>query len=301
MNNKKPSLTELNAFVCVASHLNFRKAADDLGVSRSALSHLIKGLEQTLGVQLFRRTTRSVSVTESGEKLMREIHPLLKSMDNILFTISETGSKPQGSLRINGSEGALRHLLNHYLYDFHAQFPNVDIDLYSDGTFSDITELEFDAGIRLGESVPKDMIAVRISKNVRFLAVASPDYLSNKKKPLHPKDLLMHQCIRQRLPSGKRYLWEFGSEDNELKIDPPGSLTLNNNHLMTEACLKGLGIAYIPEGYATKSIEEGKLVVLLEEWCPSEPGLFLYFPRYLHMNSTLRALIDFIRAKGISA
>lgn len=298
---RKPSLAELNAFVCVASHLNFRKAADELGVSRSALSHLIKGLEQQLGIQLFRRTTRSVSITEPGEALMNQINPLLKSMDDILFTISETGSKPQGLLRINGSEGALRHLMNQYLYAFHTKFPDVDIDLYSDGALSDITGQEFDAGIRLGESIPKDMIAVRISQDVRFLAVASPAYLLNRAKPEHPKDLLAHQCIRQRLPSGKRYIWEFGNHDNAIKIDPPGSLTLNNNHLMTEACLRGLGIAYLPQGYAAQAIEDGKLVVLLEEWCPPEPGLYLYFPRYQHMNSALRALIDFIRALGVSA
>lgn len=296
---KKPTLDELNSFIEIAHQLSFSKAADNLGVSRSALSHVIKGLEQQLGVQLFRRTTRSVSITEHGEQLLVEIVPLLQSIDKAIFDISSEGHKALGSIRINGSEAAIRLLMEEIIPYFNQHFPDVAIDLNCDGELTDIIKEGFDAGIRLGSSIPKDMIAVRLSDDIRFLAVASPQYFEHNKVPQHPNDLYFHDCIRQRLPSGKRYRWDFGYQGTDIKIDPTGFLTLDNNQLMVEAAIRGIGIAYVPEIYVKEAIREKKLTAILEKWCSPEPGLFLYFPRYSHMNPALRALINVIKALSV--
>lgn len=292
---KKPTLDELNSFIEIAHQLSFSKAADNLGVSRSALSHVIKGLEQQIGVQLFRRTTRSVSITEHGERLLTEIVPLLHSINKAIFDISNEGQKALGNIRINGSEAAIRILMKEIMPLFHQRFPDVAVDSICDGELTDIIKEDFDAGIRLGDSIPKDMIAVRLSDDIRFLTVAAPKYFEDTEMPHHPKDLYLHQCIRQRLPSGKRYRWDFDYQGTEIKVDPMGFITLDNNQLMVEAAIQGMGIAYVPESYAKEAILGKTLTPVLQKWCSPEPGFFLYFPRYSHMNPALRALIDIIK------
>ncbi len=292
---KQPSLTDLNAFITVASYRNFRRAADVLGVSHSALSHAIRGLENTLGTRLLNRTTRSVSLTQDGERLLTRLTPILGELNAALGDATAASGHPSGIIRINGSEGAIRLLFQTIVPRFRFLYPHIELDLAAQGQLVDIVEQGFDAGIRLGEAIPKDMVAVRLGGDTRFLAVASPSYLAGFPAPRTPEDLLQHHCIRQRLPSGKRYRWEFMKHDQEIAIDAPGSLTLDNSQLMVEAAADGLGIAYVPELYATPLMQAGRLVAVLEDWCPLIPGLFLYFPNNRHVPPGLRALIDLIK------
>ena len=289
---KQPSLTDLNAFITVASYRSFRRAADVLGVSHSALSHAIRGLESNLETRLLNRTTRSVSLTQEGEHLLSRLTPILGELSATLGDVTAASGHPNGVVKINGSEGAIRLLLKTVVPRFRLLYPYVELDLAAEGQLVDIVERGFDAGIRLGEAIPKDMVAVRLGADTRFLAVASPDYLNSFPTPLTPDDLHQHRCIRQRLPSGKRYRWEFMKHDQEITIDVPGTLTLDNNQLMVESAADGLGIAYIPELYATPLLKSGRFVAVLEDWCPFIPGLFLYFPHNRHVPPGLRALVD---------
>jgi DNA-binding transcriptional LysR family regulator len=289
------TLASLRAFMMVAARRSFARAAGELGVSRSALSHAMRDLESELGVRLLHRTTRSVSLTEMGERLLAQLRPVLSDLDRALDDIGRDDKAMRGTLRINGSEGAIRQLLQTVVPRFLALYPQMELDLVSEGRFVDIVAEGFDAGVRLGEAVPKDMIAVRISEDFRFLAVASPRYLRKHGRPAVPEDLQMHRCIRQRLPSGKRYRWEFASHGQEITIDPPGALTLDSNTLIVEAALDGLGIAYLPEPYVRDALKRKRLVTVLDEWCPVIPGLFLYFPGNRHIPAGLRALIELAR------
>ncbi|WP_321942542.1 LysR family transcriptional regulator [Paraburkholderia tropica] len=292
----KPTLADLQAFMTVAARRSFVQAAGELGVSRSALSHAMRGLENTLSVRLLHRTTRSVSLTEAGERLLGRLRPVLSELDHALDDVARDEEALRGSLRINGSDGAIRHLLQTVVPRFLAQYPQMELDLVSEGRFVDIVAEGFDAGVRLGEAVHKDMIAVRISDDLRFLAVASPRYLRKHGRPALPGDLQAHRCIRQRLPGGRRYRWEFARHGESVAIDPPGALTLDSNTLMVEAALDGLGIAYVPEPYARDALARKRLVAVLEDWCPAIPGLFLYFPGNRHIPAGLRALIEVVRA-----
>jgi DNA-binding transcriptional LysR family regulator len=288
----KPTLNDLAAFAAVAEHRSFRKAADQLGVSRSALSHALLGLERNLGVRLLNRTTRSVSPTEAGARLLARLSPVLRDLDGALDSLADVRGKPHGTLRINASKGAARLLLRRLVPEFLAQHADVELDLVSEGRLVDIVEQGFDAGVRLGEAVPQDMVAVRIAGDTRFLAVASPAYLARRAPPETPHDLRHHRCIRQRLPSGKRYRWEFAKHGQEVAVDVPGALTLDENDLMVEAAAAGLGIAFVPQGFAQDLLQDGRLVIVLEDWCPWIAGPTLYYPGNRHVPSPLRAFID---------
>lgn len=292
---KKPTLADLRAFIAVAEHRSFRRAADLLGITRSSLSHTIRELEGDLGVQLLHRTTRSVSITEAGEQLLGRISPLLLDLDAALEDVTGAHGHLRGQLRVNGNEAGIRLLLATVVPTFLARNPGVELDLVAEGRLVDIVEQGFDAGIRLGEAVPKDMVAVRLGPDVRFLAVASPEYLAIHPAPDVPDALALHRCIRQRLPSGKRYRWEFSKQGQSMEIDVPSTLTLDNIQLMVEAALGGMGIAYVPESYARTALNDGSLVAVLEQWCPYIEGLCLYFPRNRHVSASLRAFIDAIR------
>jgi len=294
----KPTLAELRAFMAIAEHGSFRRAADLLGITRSSLSHVMRGLEDRLGARLLHRTTRSVSLTETGERLLKRIDPLMSGLDAALEDVAGEQGRLTGELRINGSEGAIRLLLRNIVPEFMTRYPGVTLDLVAEGKLVDIVGQGFDAGIRLGEAVPRDMIAVRLSPDLRFLAVASPDYLAVYPAPETPDDLARHQCLRQRLPSGKRYRWEFQKRAEEVAIDVPGNLTLDNTQLMVEAAEDGLGIAYVPEDYARVALKEGRLIAVLEHWCPPVPGLFLYFSGNRHVPAALRAFIEMVREKS---
>lgn len=292
---KKPTLADLRAFMAVVEHRSFRRAADLMGVTPSSLSHAMRGLEDSLGTRLLHRTTRSVSPTEAGEQLVGRLAPLLAQLEGALEDLSGKQGHLTGTLRINGSEVALRLLLHTVVPGFLARHPGVALDLVAEGRLVDIVELGFDAGLRLEENVPKDMVAIRVGPDVRFIAIAAPAYLQHYPSPDEPGQLVRHPCIRQRLPSGKRYRWEFRKRDQEVIVDVPGALTLDNNALMVEAAIAGLGIAYVPEPYARAALDDGRLLTVLEDWCPPIPGLCLYFPRNRHMPPSLRAFIDMLR------
>ncbi|MCD1642895.1 LysR family transcriptional regulator [Aurantimonas coralicida] len=292
----RASLADLTAFAAVARHRSFRQAADALGVSRSTLSHTVIGLERNLGVRLLNRTTRSVSTTEAGERLLQRLEPLLGEIDEVIDTAAGDGGAVGGRLRINSGPEAAELLLQTVVPQFTERFPAVDLEIATDGRLVDIVKDGFDAGVRLREAVPQDMIAVPFGGPVRFLAVASPDYLARHGVPTAPGDLARHRCIRQRLPSGRSYRWEFARHGEEIAVDVPGTLTLDHNRLMAESAARGLGIAFMPESVASSALMSGDLVSVLEDWCPPFPGLCLYYPGRRHVPAALRAFVDMLRA-----
>ncbi|RKT20858.1 LysR family transcriptional regulator [Paraburkholderia sp. RAU2J] len=291
----KPTLADLTAFSAVAAHRSFRRAADALGVSRSSLSHAMLALERDLGVRLLNRTTRSVAPTEAGETLLARLAPVLRDLDEALDAVADARGNPSGTLRINANESAARLLLRTVVPRFLERFPGMALDLVAEGRLVDIVEQGFDAGVRLGESIPRDMVAVRISDDLRFVVVAAPLYLAGRTPPVTPDDLRDHTCIRQRLPSGKRYRWEFRKHGQEVAIDVPGVLTLDHTGLMVEAASDGLGLAYVPESAARDCLDDDRLVTVLEDWCPFIPGLCLYYPGHRHVPTGLRAFVDVLR------
>lgn len=291
----RPSLNDLAAFATVASHRSFRRAADVMGVSRSALSHAIIGLEAKLGVRLFNRTTRSVSLTQAGARLLARLDPVLQDLDQALDTLSEERGTPSGTLRINANKSGACILLREIVPRFLDLYPDVELDLVSEGRLVDVVEQGFDAGVRLLEAVPRDMVAVTFGGDVRFIAVAAPSYMDGRATPNTPDDLHAHCCIRQRLPSGKRYRWEFSKRGAEIAVDVPGNLTLDDNDLLVQAAADGRGIAYVPEPFARPFLASGQLVTVLDDWCPPTAGLALYYPRSQHIPSPLRAFIDILR------
>lgn len=292
----RPTLSDLEIFATIARHRSFRKAADELGLSRSTLSHTLIGLEKSLGVRLLNRTTRSVSPTDAGVRLLERIGPVLRELDMALDGLATDAGEPSGRLRINANKSAARYVTAKVVPQFLQRCPLVELDLVSDGRLIDIVRDGFDAGIRLAETVPQDMIAVPVGGPVRFIAVASPAYLSEHTPLITPDDLQRHVCIRQRLPSGKRYRWEFRRYDEEMAVDVPGTLTLDDSELMVQAATEGLGIAFVPEPVANEALKAGKLTMVLEDWSPPLPGLMLYYPANRHTPSALQAFIQVVKA-----
>ncbi|EOL8939301.1 LysR family transcriptional regulator [Cronobacter dublinensis] len=293
---KRPSWSELLAVKIVAEQRSFRRAADVLGLKRSTLSHTIKGLENTLGVRLFHRTTRSVALTETGERLMQRLAPLLMQMDELLNEVTTSDHQPYGTLRISASDAAISLLLEKIVPAFIQRYPAIELDFVAQGQLVDIVDEGFDAGIRLFEDVPKDMVAIPLSGPLRFVTVASPGYLASRPEVQHPHDLMQHICLRQRLPSGKRYHWEYERQGQRLALDVPGCLTLDSSALMAEAAAAGLGVAYVPERYVQQPLAAQRLVRLLEAWTITSQGLALYFAHHRHMPVALRLFVDAIKA-----
>lgn len=293
--NHKPSLADLSALATIAAHRSFRKAADELGVSPSTLSHMMRSLEANLGVRLLHRTTRSVSPTEAGQRLIARLQPVLRDLDIALEEVEDLGQRPSGTLRINTSEIAAQMLLDKVVPAFLERYPQMSLDLVTEARLVDVIAEGFDAGIRLGEALPPDMIAVRFGGEARFLAVASPAYLQGREAPRRPHDLHGHTCIRFRLASGKLYRWEFARHGQELVVDVPGALTLDHTGLMIKAALQGRGIAFVADYCARPWLASGELISLLDDWCPSIPGLFLYYPGHRHVPPGLRAFIEVLK------
>ena len=290
------SLHELRIFAAVAAHRSFRRAADELGTSRSALSHALRALETELGTRLLHRTTRSVAPTEAGARLLARLRPALRDLDEMLDEARAASGEIVGTLRINAGEGAARWLLRNVVPHLRRRHPRVALDLLTDGRLIDIVAAGFDAGARLAEAVPQDMIAIPFGGDTRFLAVAAPSYVAEHGAPDTPDDLRAHRCIRQRLPSGKPYRWEFAHTDGRpLAVDIPGTLTLDHNGLMVEAAIDALGIAFVPEHEAAPALAAGRLVPLLEPWSPTIPGLCLYYPRNRRPPAPLTAFVEILR------
>lgn len=293
---KNVSLADLKAFLLVAQHRSFQRAASELGVSRSSLSHAMRALESQLGVRLLHRTTRSVSLTPDGNTLMQQLIPLLQQLDEVLESTRVGAQHLRGRLRINSNEGGARWLLQHVVPDFLRNNPHVQLDLVTEGRLVDIIAQGFDAGVRLAEAVPRDMIAVPFGGSIRFIAIASPHYLQREGYPQTPGELHRHHCICQRLPGGARYRWEFMENGKALNIDVPGQLCLDNSALMVEAAVMGLGIAFVPEPFARRALDNGLLEIVLAPWTPPLDGLCLYYSGHRQIPATLTAFIAAIRS-----
>lgn len=294
---KTSGLSELEAVLAVARHRNFRAAANEMGVSTSALSHAVAGLEARIGVRLFNRTTRSVSLSSAGAQFVDSVAPALST---IRVAIEQAGSfrdTVSGVLRINTSAGAARVVMPIFL-EFLRRYPEMKLDIVTEGKMVDIVAGGFDAGIRLTEAVPQDMVAVPFGGALRFAVVGSPDYFSRHKPPRAPADLLAHACIRMRMPSGVIYHWEFERHGEVARIDVEGVLTLDEPDLMLQAARAGLGLAYLTEWNVEADLQAGTLVRVLEPWTPPQGGLSLYYPSRRHAPAGLRALIDMIREQA---
>jgi DNA-binding transcriptional LysR family regulator len=295
MNDDRPELSDLTAFAAVATHKSFRKAADELRVSPSTLSHRMRMLESRMEVRLLNRTTRSVAVTEAGRALLARLQPVFRELDAALAEVTDLQSGPRGSVRINANVAGARLLLREVVPTFLRCHPKVQVDLVTEGRLVDIVAEGFDAGVRLEESVPQDMIAVRFGGSSRFVAVASPRYLKQYGPPRTPGDLEKHACIRYRMRSGRIYRWELERRGQSCSIDVDGPLTLDDEDLMAHAALDGLGIAFVSERGVLQAIKAGKLVVVLDEWCPRTSGLALYYSGHRQVPAGLRAFIEVLK------
>ncbi|QTH21122.1 LysR family transcriptional regulator [Rhizorhabdus wittichii] len=295
----RASLIELEAVAAVARVGGFRAAARELGQSSSAVSHAIAALEERLGVRLFNRTTRSVSLSPEGERFVAEIGPALVAIDGAIENAGEHSAEPSGTLRINTSLGAARMFLTSLFLEYARLYPRVELEIVTEGALIDVTGQGFDAGIRLAEAVPPDMIAVPILRQIRSLVVGAPAYFEAWGVPAVPTDLHRHRCIRARMASGKLYRWEFERRGEAVLIDVPGMLTLDESGLMMDAALSGAGLAYIAELAVEEHIANGRLRAVLEDWTPPYQGPCLYFASRRHIPSRLRVLIDLIRSRPL--
>ncbi len=292
----KASLAELEAVAAVARAGGFRAAARELGASSSALSHAIAALEERLGVRLFNRTTRSVALSEAGEHFVGEIAPALAAIDGALDAVGARSSEPNGVLRLNMTAQTAHLILAPILLAYHRRYPRVGIEITTDNALIDIVAQGYDAGIRPTQAVPPDMIAVPIVPSVRSVVVGAPSYFKAHSKPRTPADLLQHQCIRARLPSGRIWRWDFERAGETVLVDVQGALLLDDGPLMREAALAGAGLAYLSDRMVAADIAAKRLVQVLDAWTPPYDGLSLYFAGRRHVPAKLRALIDLIRA-----
>lgn len=291
------SLADLQAFAAVARLRNFRRAAAELGVSPSALSHALRGLETRLGVRLLNRTTRSVAPTEAGERLLARLSPALQDIHGALDEINAFRESPLGTLRINAPRAACELVLAPLVARFIRRHPGMRVDLVAEDAFIDIVAAGFDAGVRFGESLQQDMVAVPVGPPQRFVVVGSPDYLDRHGPPRCPRELAQHQCIRIRFPNGANYRWEFAKGDERLEIEVDGPLAVGEMLLMIRAAEEGLGLAYVYEDYARSAVAAGRLRTVLDDWRPAEPGFFLYYPSRRLVPAGLRAFIDLVRSE----
>lgn len=285
---------ELNAFAAVAEHRSFTRAAARLGVALPTVSQTIRALEERLGVRLFNRTTRSVALTEAGELLLSRVAPALREVGDALDQVRGLRAVASGRLRINAPPPAVDLVLAPMVGPFLAAHPKVDLDIVSESGFVDIVSAGFDAGVRYGEHLAQDMVAIPLSGPQRYVVVASPDYVARRGRPEHPKDLLDHDCIRARYSSGVMHDWEFEKNGQIMKVDPPAKLISTNMNLAMCAALDGAGIWASLDGYVGDALKSGALVSLMEDWCEPFPGPFLYYPSRRQTPPALRAFIDFV-------
>ncbi|MFT4089900.1 MAG: LysR family transcriptional regulator [Asticcacaulis sp.] len=289
---------DLAAFAHVAREQSFTRAAAKLGVSQSALSQTVRALEDRLGLRLLTRTTRSVSPTEAGERLLRTLAPRLEEIETELAALTELRDKPAGTVRITAGEHAAISVLQPALSGFLQVHPDVNVEIIVDYGLTDIVAERFDAGVRLGEQVAKDMIAVRIGPDMRVAVVGSPDYFKHHDRPVLPQDLTGHNCINMRLPTyGGLFPWEFEKDGHEVKVRVEGQLVYNHLGLRVQSALDGLGLAYVPEEAVRAHIKSGRLVSVLEDWCEPFSGYHLYYPSRRH-SSALSAVAEVLRYRG---
>jgi DNA-binding transcriptional LysR family regulator len=290
------SPADLATFLAIATHRSFRKAAHEMGVSPSALSHALRGIEERLGVRLLNRTTRSVALTEAGERLFARINPAFREIHDAIEDLNSLRGRPAGTLRINAARVACHLALLPILTRFLADHPDVRVEVMADNALSDIVGQGFDAGIRFGEAIAADMVATPIGPRVRFAVVGAPGLLARHGRPRTPHDLRSLPCIRYRFLSGVLYRWEFERGGEELAVEVDGPLTVSDQDLMVQPAVDGVGLAYVFEGQVQQHLAEGRLVRVLEDWCPYYPGFFLYYPSRRQLPTALRAFVDHVRA-----
>jgi DNA-binding transcriptional LysR family regulator len=290
----RSGLIELEAVVAVAKLRSFRAAATELRMSSTAISSAVAGLEARLGVRLFNRTTRSVSLSSAGEEFVAQVAPALSNILSAIEAANSHSAKPSGTLRINSSVTAARQILSPIVLEYLRRYPEMKVDLVTEPRLVDIVLDGFDAGIRMAESVPRDMIAVPLG-SLSFSVVGSPAYFSNRPIPLTPGDLMAHRCIRARWPSGGIYQWEFARRRETLSLDVPGALTLDEPTLMLEAAIEGAGLAYLSDAAVETAAADGRLLRVLQDWMPARSDLSLYYPGHRHVPAALRAFIETIR------
>jgi DNA-binding transcriptional LysR family regulator len=293
---QKRDLADLQSFVVVARERSFTKAAAKLGVSQSALSHMMRELEERLGLRLLTRTTRSVAPTEAGERLLRTVGPRLEEIDAELTSLCDLRGNPAGTVRITAGEHAAQTVLWPKLSKLLQHYSDIKLEVIVDYGLRDIVAERYDAGVRSGEQIAKDMIAVRIGPDLRMAVVGAPAYFANRPRPKIPQDLTSHTCINLRLPTyGSIYAWEFEKGGREMKVHVEGQLTFNNLLLRIEAALVGCGVAYLPEDQVRGHIAKGRLIRVLADWCPPYTGYHLYYPSRRHSSAAFAAVVEALR------
>lgn len=294
----RPSLNDLTAFVAVATHRSFRRAADELGAAPSTLSHTMRALEARLGMRLLNRTTRSVSPTEAGFQLLARLQPALASLDEALESVASFRGGVAGAVRINAPRVAAALIVRQVLPILARRHPDVTVDIVVEGELVDIVAGGFDAGVRLVDSIPRDMIAVPLTRPLRFMCVASPAYLDRAGVPAAPDDLRAHRCIGHRLPSGRLYRWEFERDGQAMTVETTGSLILDDEDLMVDAAVEGLGVAYVAEPAAAAALAAGQVREVLSPWLRATEAAAVYYPGHRAAPLALRAFLDVVREVG---
>jgi len=296
---QRGNLDDLLAFLAVARERSFTKGAAKLGVSQSALSHIIRALEARLGVRLLTRTTRSVSPTEAGERLLQTVGPRLEEIDAELGALSDYREKPAGTIRLTAVDYVVDAVLWPKLAPFLRKYPDVKLEIVVDYGLTDIVAERFDAGVRSGEQVAKDMIAVRIGPDIRMAVVGAPSCFRKRPAPEKPQDLLAHTCINLRLPThGGLYAWEFEKGGRDLRVRVDGQLVFNGTDQLLDAALAGFGLAYVPEELVRPYIAKGRLRHVLEDWCPPYSGYHLYYPSRRQPSAAFALLVEALRHRG---
>lgn len=292
--------SDLLAFLAVARERNFTRAAAKLGMTQSALSQIIRNLEERIGVRLLNRTTRSVTPTQAGERLFLKIGPKFDDMDSELAALGELREKPAGTIRITATEYAVKAILMPALSRLLPDYPDINVEAIVDYGLTNIVAAQYDAGIRPGEMVAKDMIAVRVGPDLRMAIVGSPSYFAVRKRPRTPQDLTNHNCLNLRLPThgGSLYAWELEKDGRELHVRVEGQLVFNSAGLLLQGALQGLGLAYLTEGHVQPYISRGELVRVLSDWCPPFSGYHLYYPSRRQPSPAFSLLVEALRYRG---
>jgi DNA-binding transcriptional LysR family regulator len=289
-------LNKLSAFIVVARERSFTRAAAQLGVSQSALSHTIRGLEEKLGIRLLTRTTRGVSPTEAGERLLANVGPYYEGIEAELAALGELREKPAGTIRISAHDHAASTILWPKLSKLLPGYPELNIEITISYGLIDIVAERYDAGVRLGDQVARDMIAVRIAPDLRMVVVGSPAYFAGRDKPVTPQELIGHNCANLRLPTyGGLYAWEFAKDGQELQVQVQGQMIFNTTPQMLAAALEGYGLAFVPEDLVQRNVAEGSLVQVLDNWCPTIPGYHLYYPSRRQPTPAFTAVVNALR------
>ncbi|MGH7022859.1 MAG: LysR substrate-binding domain-containing protein [Caulobacteraceae bacterium] len=293
---RRQDFGELTAFMAVAEDRSFSRAAAKLGTSQSTLSQTIRRLETRLDLRLLTRTTRSVAPTEAGERLLATLQPAFEDIDSKLAALTRLRGKPAGAVRINATEHVAQTVLWPAIRQLLPDYPDIHVELTGESALTDIVAGRYDAGVRLGELVDKDMIAVRIGPPLRMAAVASPAYFARKPPPRTPHDLAQHDCINLRLPTlGGLYAWEFEKDGRELRVRVDGPLAFSNGTLIVDAALDGFGIAYVTSDYAEQAVADGRLVSVLEDWSPPFAGYHLYYPSRRQLSPAFALVMEALR------